>query len=55
MTGEDLMDWECGYYNQFEQELHEGLIKVSDLQKLFNEKKITEYQYRYGIEYLTED
>lgn len=55
MNGEYEMDWACGYYDQFEQELHDGLIKVSDLQKLFKEKKITEFQYRYGMEYLMED
>lgn len=55
MTGEDLMDWACGYYDQFEQELHEGELTVNDLKKLYEDKKITEFQYKYGMEYLTED
>lgn len=54
MNGEYLMDWACGYYDQFEQELKDGYLTVKDLQELFKEKKITEFQYQYGMEYLTE-
>jgi hypothetical protein len=52
MNGEYLMDWACGYYSQFEHELREGYLTVKDLYKLFKERKITEYQFKNGMEYL---
>ena len=55
MNGENLIDWECGFYDQFEQELREGEITTADIDRLYKDKKITKYQYEYGINYMKED
>lgn len=49
---EHAMEWACGYYDQFKQELYNGNLTVIDLKKLYKEKKITEFQFRCGTEYL---
>ena len=54
MNGEKIMDWACGYYDQFEHELREGELTIADIEELYHKKKITEFQYRFGMEYLTE-
>lgn len=48
------MDWACGWYDQFRQALHDGDLTVPDLKDLYKRKQITEFQYNFGMDYLTE-
>lgn len=49
---EHEMDWACGYYDEFQQKLYEGEITLKELKEAHREKRITEYQYNFAIEYL---
>ena len=53
MNGENLMDWECGFYDEFHQKLYDGEITLTDAIRLYKTKKITPYQYNYAKDYLT--
>lgn len=53
MNGEYEMDWACGWYDSFHQALYDGDVKLPDVIKLYKEKKITPYQYRFATDYLT--
>lgn len=55
MTGEDLMDWACGYYDEFQQRLYDGEIDKKQAQELFNNNLITKWQFDFAMEYLTEE
>lgn len=52
MNGEYYMDWACGYYDQFRHELHEGLLTLQDVNRLYLDGKITWYQQEYAEQYL---
>ncbi len=52
MNGEYLIDWACGYYDEFQQKLYDGEITLEELKQAYKEKRITEYQYNFGLEYL---
>ena len=54
MNGENLIEWECGFYGEFRQRLYEGEIDLKEVSKLYKEKRITPYQYNFAIEYLSE-
>lgn len=47
------IEWACGYYSDFSQKLYDGEITLSDAIKAYKEKKITPYQYRFAIDFLT--
>lgn len=47
------MDWECGYYDKWAQDLYTGEVTLDEAIKLYKEKKITPYQYNFAIDYLT--
>lgn len=47
------MDWACGFYDEFHQALYDGDITLPDVIKMYKQKKITPYQYRIAVDYLT--
>lgn len=49
------IDWACGYYDSFRQELYEGNLTLKDCELLHKEGKITDHQYCYALDYLQEE
>lgn len=47
------MDWACGFYDEFHQKLYDGEVSMSEAVKLYKEKKITPYQYKFAVDYLS--
>ena len=47
------IEWACGFYDEFHQLLYEGKITLADVINAYKKKKITSYQYKFAIDYLT--
>lgn len=47
------IEWACGFYGEFHQLLYEGEITLADVINAYKNKKITPYQYKFAIDYLT--
>ena len=47
------IEWECGFYDEFHQKLYDGEITLNEVIEAYKQKKITSYQYKFAIDYLT--
>ena len=52
MNGEYYMEMACGFYDEFREKLYQGEITLEDVIQLYKYKKITQHQYRCGIDFL---
>ena len=55
MNGENLIESECGYYDEFHQLLAEEYIGLDDVEVWHEKKFITDEQYQFAKEYLKGD
>jgi hypothetical protein len=47
------IEWNCGFYDEFHQLLYDGEISLDEVIKAYKQNKITPYQYKFAIDYLT--
>ena len=47
------IEWACGFYDEFHQLLYEGEITLAEVIEAYKNKKITPYQYKIAVDYLT--
>ena len=52
MNGETIIDSALGYPDEFHQLLAEGYLTLNEVKKWFENKFITEQQYKFAVNYL---